>query len=315
MASQNSTHKLFIGIDIGGTKTAVSLGDEAGNIRKKERFATADHYNEVIDQACSSVRAMLDFASPHKVQAIGISCGGPLDPAAGIIQAPPNLPTWIDVPVVDLIARRFDLPVYLENDANACALAEWYWGNGRECRNLIFLTFGTGLGAGFILDGRLYSGASGLAGEVGHLRLAEEGPLCYGKAGSWEGFCSGSGMSRLYEMKFGRSLSAKEICDRAEAGDARALEVTDTTAEYLGRGLALLVDLFNPERVIIGSIFSRSEGLFRKRMEAVMKAEALPRTFSDCKVLPAGLGEHLGDMAALGVAIGKLRQKEGSYDR
>ena len=165
-----------IGIDIGGTKCAVVLGDEK-QIVKKIRFDTTSR-DETIDNIINAVDSM------GKADAIGISCGGPLDSKRGIIMSPPNLPEWDDVHIVDMLTERFGIPAYLCNDANACALAEWKYGAGRGTENMVFLTFGTGLGAGLILGGRLYEGTSGMAGEVGHVRLSQFGPVGYGKMGS-----------------------------------------------------------------------------------------------------------------------------------
>ena len=171
-----------IGIDIGGTKCAVVLGDEK-QIIKKIKFDTKD-CQRTVEEIMSAVEAI------GEGDAIGISCGGPLDSGRGVIMSPPNLPDWNDVRIVDMLTGRFGIPAYLCNDANACALAEWKYGAGRGTQNMVFLTFGTGLGAGLILNGRLYEGACGMAGEVGHVRLSEHGPVGYGKAGSFEGFCS-----------------------------------------------------------------------------------------------------------------------------
>ncbi len=295
----NNSH--LIGIDIGGTKTAVSLGRDDGTIIDKISFATATEVPEVLTSIYAAVDDLKERHGAAPV-AIGISCGGPLDSKEGIIQAPPNLPAWKDIPIVSLIEERFGAPTFLENDANACALAEWYWGAGRGFDSIIFLTFGTGLGAGLILDGRLYRGSSGLAGEVGHWRMAPDGPECYYKKGSFESFASGCGLSGRYEMQYGMRLSAKEVCRLAETGDAKALGVINESAQMLGTGLSLLVDLLNPRRIIIGSIFARSEQLFRPLMDEVMKDECLPLSLSVCDVVPSQLGERLGDMAALGIA-------------
>jgi len=293
--------RALIGIDIGGTKTAVSLGRDDGSIIDKIAFATEAVVEEVLSSIYSAVDELV-IRHGAVISAIGISCGGPLDSKRGIIQSPPNLPAWKDIPIVELVQSRFGAPTFLENDANACALAEWYWGAGRGFESIIFLTFGTGLGAGLILDGRLYRGPSGLAGEVGHWRMAPDGPLCYYKKGSFESFASGCGISGLYEQHWGERLSAKDVCARAEAGEAKALGVINESAQMLGSGLSLLVDVLNPERIIIGSIFARSEHLFRPLMDEVMKEECLPLSLSICEVVPSALGEHLGDMAALGIA-------------
>jgi len=305
----------LIGIDIGGTKTAVTLGRESGEILKKKRFETKPHYLDVIDDICDVVNEIREESNSNElgIEAIGISCGGPLDSPKGIIQSPPNLPSWDNVPIVEILEKRLKIRCFLENDANACALAEWQWGNGRGCENLIFLTFGTGLGAGLIIQNKIYHGSTGLAGEVGHIRMSQEGPVCYGKSGSWESFCSGSGISRMYKLEYGIELTAKEICDLVEAGDDKALKIIEKSSFHLGHGLAMLIDVLNPDCIIIGSIYSRSELLFKKNVERIIREEALPLSGGHCKVQTSGLGEMLGDMAAIGVALSALNNSD--WDR
>lgn len=300
---------LFIGVDIGGTKTSVSLGNAEGKILDKIQFSTKNSPQEVLSECYVCIDQLLLNVDKQTVKALGISCGGPLDSKEGVIQSPPNLPLWDDIPVVRLFQQRTNIPSYLENDANACALAEWLWGSAKGFDSMIFLTFGTGLGAGLILDGRLYRGSGLLAGEIGHWRMKDDGPLCYGKRGSWESFCSGSGIRALYEEKTNKSLSAKDVCILAEKGDETALSVIETSARTLGQGLALLIDLLNPQCIVIGSIFSRSEALFRGCMEEEIQKEALMQTASLCKVYPSALGESLGDMAALGIAMDRYEHK------
>ena len=294
-----------IGVDIGGTKTAVSLWTLGGNLVCKRSFTTAPTSPAVIDGIVEAIGALRGEGGVGvaEVSGIGISCGGPLDSSRGLILSPPNLPSWDRVPIVDILAARTGLPAWLENDANACALAEWRWGAGRGYRNMVFLTFGTGMGAGLILDGRLHRGACDLAGEVGHVRVAEDGPPGYGKRGSWEGLCSGGGIALLYEEATGLHKTTKDICDAARLGEGEALRVIEKSARFLGRGVAMLIDILNPECVVIGSVFARSEDLFRPGMEAAIAEEALPLSWERCVVLPAQLGELLGDMAALGVAM------------
>jgi glucokinase len=298
------TAPIYLGIDIGGTKTAISVGDSEGKLLEKRKFPTRSRVEDVISDIFAHVPESSDGYS-----AIGISCGGPLDSRRGIIQSPPNLPGWDDVPIVDIVTDHFGVPTFLENDANACALAEWYWGNGKGYDSIVFLTFGTGLGAGLILDGALYRGPDGLAGEVGHWRMAESGPYCYYKDGSWESFCSGSGISSLYEMATGVRVSAKEVCERAKHGEVYAQRVIDQSARMLGSGMALLVDLLNPQRIIIGSIYSRDEDLFRPIMDQVLRDETLPVSYARCEVVPSLLGERLGDMAALGIARDQFEKR------
>ncbi len=299
----------IIGIDIGGTKCAVVLGNERGEILKKIKFATQD-CTATCQQIMEAVEQM------GQCDAIGISCGGPLDSKNGIILSPPNLPDWDKVEIVKMVSERFGVPAFLKNDADACALAEWKFGAGQGSNNMIFLTFGTGLGAGLILGGRLYSGACDMAGEVGHIRLSEFGPVGYGKAGSFEGFCSGGGLGQLGKnmalecAQRGQpaafaagDITAKTIADAAKAGDPAAIEVYRSCGRKLGQGLSILIDVLNPERIILGSIFSRCEDLLREEMEKVIQKETLAPAAKVCSILPASLGESVGDVAAICVAL------------
>lgn len=301
-----------IGVDIGGTKCAVVLGDENG-IAKKIKFQTTT-YTETIQNIIHAIREI------GEGDAIGISCGGPLDAKNGIILSPPNLPGWDEVHITEMLQAEFHIPAYLCNDADACALAEWKFGAGKGTSHMIFLTFGTGMGAGLILNGKLYSGACGMAGEVGHIRMAAHGPVGYGKAGSFEGFCSGGGIAQLGKtlalevLQTGKTLpycktkaeldgiSAKLLAEYANQNEPIALEVFRICGEKLGEGLAILVDILNPEAIVIGSIFERAEALLRPHMEKILACETLSFSRNSCKILPAKLGDGIGDFAALSVA-------------
>ena len=313
----------LLGIDIGGTKCAVIYGidtDGVLEIADKVRFETTD-VDETVARILSEVKAM---ASRHgldatNTKAVGISCGGPLDSRKGVVQSPPNLPGWDNIPIVRLVEEATGIPAALQNDANACALAEWKYGAGRGSRNMVFLTFGTGMGAGLVLDGKLYAGTNDNAGEAGHIRLSDFGPVGYGKAGSFEGFASGGGIAQLAQsavkeqLMMGRkvawcpdgdlsSITAKTVAEAAAAGDALAIEVYKTSATYLGKALSILIDILNPEVIAIGSIFVRAEELIRPFMQAVIDREALPAAAAVCQVKPAELGEQIGDFASLSIA-------------
>lgn len=315
--------RYLAGIDIGGTKCAVTLGkEENGNITilEKERFPTPKEPYVAVEQLVDTLKMILERNPQIRLEAVGVSCGGPLDSKKGLIQCPPNLPNWDNIDVVTPFEKAFGVPTAVQNDANACGLAEWLWGAGKGTRNMVFLTFGTGLGAGLILNGKLYTGTNDMAGEVGHVRLEHEGPVGYGKEGSFEGFCSGGGIARygierihkwLSEGKTTQILSVgmavedvttADIGKAAQAGDELALSIMEHTGKMLGKGLAMLIDILNPERIVIGSIFLRQEDLLRGPMEAVIQKEALSHTRRVCQILPAGLGESLGDYAALSVA-------------
>jgi glucokinase len=171
----------IIGLDIGGTKCAVALADDDGVPRQIARIPTG-----APGRTLDALFTAIEQAGPGDAPVFGVSCGSPLDARTGVILSPPNLPGWDDVPIVPQLVARFGGEAHLMNDANAGALAEWMHGAAKGCRDVVFLTFGTGMGAGLILGGHLYEGASGDAGEVGHMRLAEDGPVGYGKAGSFE---------------------------------------------------------------------------------------------------------------------------------
>ena len=322
-----------VGIDIGGTKCAVMLGEEKeGSIYITEKIRMETDQKEAPESIIERFKEAIDrfLRQGAAPSAIGISCGGPLDSLSGRIQRPPNLPLWDDVPITSILSERFQIPVFLQNDANACALAEWKYGAGRGSKNMIFLTFGTGLGAGLILDGRLYSGTTDMAGEAGHIRICEQGPVGYGKCGSFEGFCSGGGIAQLgytlglaaYQRgecplyfdpeKAPEGISAKTIAQAADKGDVTAREVYRLCGEKLGYGLSILIDILNPERIVIGSIFARSKELIWPATEAVIKKEVLPRSSGCCEVVAAQLGEQLGDFAAVSTA---LYQMEGVAGR
>ncbi|MBR4960682.1 MAG: ROK family protein [Clostridia bacterium] len=309
---------MYLGIDIGGTKCALVLGKKDGTIVRKVKFETKDAgttLNQILENAVG-----LCQASPEPVESIGVSCGGPLDSRSGVILSPPNLPGWDRIEITRLLREKTGLPAYLCNDANACALAEWRYGAGVGTRSMVFLTFGTGMGAGLILDGKLYSGASDMAGEIGHVRIADHGPVGYGKSGSFEGFCSGSGIAQIGKtvamelfqqgktpsycpsMDKMEEITAKSIAVAARDGQEDAIRVYDLCAEKLGAGLAILVDVLNPERIVLGSIYMRDSALLCEKMQAVLRRETLPLAYGAVEVVPAKLEENIGDIAALTVA-------------
>jgi glucokinase len=299
--------KFILGLDIGGTKCVVVLGDEKMSIIDRIQFPTRARrgWKAVLKQLSETIDeiTLRNRLKPHSILKAGVSCGGPLDSVKGLILSPPNLPGWKKVPIVRFLKKKLKCPVRLENDANACAVAEWKFGAGRGCRDLVFLTFGTGLGAGLILNGRLYRGSSDMAGEAGHIRLAAEGPIGYGKRGSFEGFCSGGGIARMAQSLKGRTMTAKEVCESASRGDKTARLVLQTSGNYLGAGLSILLDLLNPERIILGGIYSRNRKLFNPALFKVIRREALIQTRSVCQIVPSGLGEKIGDISSLCVAM------------
>lgn len=321
-----------LGIDIGGTKCAVSLGKGAIPENKKDFIIDKKRFPTNNNRGVSAVlKDIFDFSdkmlinnniNKEDLSGIGISCGGPLNSKKGIILSPPNLKSWDNIEIVKMFEEKYNTNVRLQNDANACCVAEWKFGAAKGYSNIIFLTFGTGMGAGLILNGKLYSGTNDMAGEVGHIRLADDGPEGFGKRGSFEGFCSGGGIARmakedaliaisknetslLFENESHlENITAKTLADALYAGDTFAHSVYKKCAEKLGLGLSILIDILNPEIIVIGSIYERNSDFFDEHIMRVIKKEALYHSSSVCRIAPAALGDSIGDYAALSLAIG-----------
>lgn len=309
---------IYYGIDIGGTKCAVTAAKVIGGeiaIMEKEAFPTPKNEPDGV------LRRLYELLSPmikkYGEGKIGVSCGGPLDEETGIVLGPPNLPRWDHVEIVRFFEEKTGLKAKLLNDANASALAEWRFGAGKGTKNMVFMTFGTGLGAGLVLNGKLYSGANGNAGEVGHVRMSPSGPVHYGKKGAWESFCSGSGIADLGKEIARKkpdcallaaagnedNITAKLIAELARKGDKDCLSVYRKSGRILGKGLAMLIDVLNPETVVIGGVYMRSHDLLDPAMYKEIKKESLPHAARVCKIKPALLSENIGDYAAISAAM------------
>ena len=307
-----------IGFDIGGTKCAVSLGEIAdGSIRvlHRQETPTLDDPKATLSILAPFVK---EWTKEYGVTQAGISCGGPLDSKKGLIVSPPNLSKgWHGFYIVEYVQKEFGLMSKLQNDANACAVAEWKFGAGQGTKNMVFFTFGTGLGAGLILDGKLYAGTNDNAGEAGHIHLAKKGPVGFGGAGSFEGFCSGGGITRLAKIMAARckklpkciedmggmdEITTKKLAQAAFEGDKFAKRVFAKSGEMLGKGLSIIVDILNPEKIVIGGVYMRSSALLIPSMKKVLEKDALSESLQVCEIVPAKLSENIGDIAALALA-------------
>lgn len=295
-----------LALDIGGTKTTAAIGSVEGEILSS--VTTPTRAREGFDVAWATISGLAKtvFASsPRRPSTIAVSIGGPVDAASGTILSPPNLPGWDEIPLADLLQELLDIPVHVEHDAKAGALAEHYFGVARGIRNFVFLTVGTGIGAGAMIDGRLLRGNRDNFGEVGHWRLSENGPALYGKKGSWEGTASGAGVAAMATeadpQRWPQGTGADVVFDAARAGDPSALRLVETFADSLGRGIALIIDLLAPERIVLGSLGVRTSDLILARVQAIVDSECSVRNLP-CSVVPSGLGENLGVLAALAVA-------------
>ncbi|SES99833.1 glucokinase [Natronincola peptidivorans] len=314
---------IVLGFDIGGTKSAVLLAEVSNDqihFFDRKEIKTTKNWKQMLEHLIVEGKNILKTNGKEDNDfKIGVSCGGPLDNKNGIIQSPPNLPGWHHVPILHYIHEKLGVWGKLQNDADACALAEWKYGAGKGYENLIFLTFGTGLGAGLIFNGKLYTGANNMAGEVGHIPLQDDGPIGYGKPGSFEGFCSGGGIAEIAKLKAKgleaqgikasfvkekiNNITTKDVAESAEAGNRDALEVFKISGKYFGRGLSILIDILNPEIIIVGSIYVRAGKFLKEEMYKEIEVQALESSRKAVKIVPAELGEKIGDYGAVVTAL------------
>ncbi|RKU38928.1 hypothetical protein C6496_05355 [Candidatus Poribacteria bacterium] len=255
------------------------------------------------------------------ISAIGVSCGGPLDTETGIVYSPPNLPGWDALPLKAKLASEFQVPVTIENDANASALAEYRFGGGRGYSAVLYMTMSTGIGGGIVLDGQVYHGANDSAGEVGHQILLPDGPPCgCGKRGCLEALCSGPAIARraqaavrnektsattLLDLAGGRveAVRSEHVLEAARQGDVLGLHLVEETGYYMGWGIANLVNILNPDIVLLGTIAIAAGDLLLNPIRKTVSEFAMTRPAEAVKIAPAQLGEALGDLAAIALVV------------
>ena len=318
------TQSLLLGVDIGGTKCAVVVATPDGTILHRASEPTLSGQRsprEVLEQLSAMARTLVAQANATlaDVKGVGVSCGGPLDTKTGVIHAPPNLPDWQNVPVKAFFENALGLPTVVDNDANATALAEWRFGAGQGAKNLVFLTMGTGIGGGIIADGRLYRGTNDLAGEIGHQTILLNGPKCgCGKRGCLEALASGPAIARLAResMRYGRQkrvlalaegkpadITAAHVVEAAREGDPFAREVLAEAGTYMGIGIANVIQILNPERIILGTIAVHAGDLIMEPIRAAVQEYAWPRSAAVCAIVPAALGDRAQDLAAIALLL------------
>lgn len=304
--------ELIIGIDLGGTNIKGALLDDAGSILHKTQAATlANTGPEAVAGRISGLIGHLEAlaaAENKKVAGVGIGVPGLPDAKTGTVVFAPNL-HWHNVPLVEYLRRETALPVYLENDANVAALGEQWRGAGRGSVNMVMVTIGTGIGGGIILNGRLYIGTNGSAGEIGHTVIDPNGPLCScGRKGCMETLTSATAMIRMAREAIDRgcdtelakpeNLEARDIVMAAQSGDVTASDIINTAAGYLGMGLGNLINIINPDTIVVGGGVSRAgETLFKPLREAA-RAWSLPAPGTVVKIVPAELGNDAGSIGA-----------------
>lgn len=305
----------IVGVDIGGTKLACVLGDAQGNVLARQWQATIHGrgWQTAVQQLIEMAKQVMQGVPREQVRGIGISCGGPLDSARGIVYTPPNLPEWDAVPLKQIFEEHFGLSTRVENDANATALAEHRFGAGRGTRNMVFVTWGTGIGGGLILQGRLYRGTNDLAGEIGHTTVLLDGPLCgCGKHGCLEALASGPSIarcarelandsqdSRLWQRTTPEEVTAQHVVEAALEGDTFARFVLAEAATYMGIGIANLAQIVNPQRVVLGTIAVKAGDLVLEPLRMALAVHAWDRVRAVLEVVPAELGDRAQDLAAL----------------
>ena len=309
----------IIGIDIGGTKTSVSLGNPQGKILIRLVFPTED-VSSTVNQAKRAIRAYLKKydKSLKKTKGIGISCAGPLDLKKGILISPPNMPAWRNIPLKRIFSRSFALPVAIDNDANCAALAEKIFGAGKKVNNLFYYTVSTGIGGGLIISGEIFHGASYDAGEIGHSVILPDGPKCNcGKRGCLEALASGTAIGRIACEKATKNslilrlagkkknIDAGIVARAAQKGDRLAKEIYHQAAFYLGLSISNVIQIINPEMIVIGGGVSKAGPLLFGPLLQTVRALSWKRPFRSCKIVRAKLKDEVGDLGAISLLLKK----------
>jgi glucokinase len=313
--------ELYAGVDLGGTKILALIADAGGQVLGQARTPTraAEGPDAVVARIAETVSAAAVDAAidAAKIVAAGVSAPGPIDVIAGVITSPPNLPGWDDVPLARLLTEQLGFPAALENDANCSAIGEHQFGAGRGYRHMIYVTISTGIGGGIIIDGELYSGASGAAGEIGHIAVSVDGPVCgAGHTGCLEAFSSGTaianraraiiaagGLPRTARLaEHNPPLSAETVYLAGQQGESEAAAIIESAGQYLGIGLASMINAFNPQAIVIGGgLVNMGDAILGPAL-ATARARAFEQSFRDVAILEWELGERGAALGAIAVA-------------
>lgn len=322
MAAEVTLKRFILGIDIGGTKLAVGIVGADGKLVHAERVQTLAHEGPAsviarLVELCQRTVANSGVVW-EEIAAAGVGCGGPLDPVTGLIKSPPNLPGWDEIPLVQLLNNALGIPVYLDNDANAAALGEHRFGAGRGVANMVYLTISTGIGGGIIIGGRLYQGENGNAGEIGHMSVRFDGrPCACGSRGCLEAYASGTniaarareavqaGAQSLMPQLAGsvEAITGETVEQAMQQGDALANQIWGETMEILGAGIANVINIFNPQRVVLGGGITNFGDLLFEPIRKVALGRAMGPLTEVCDIVPAQLGGQVGVLGAAAVAL------------
>jgi glucokinase len=305
-----------LALDIGGTKLAAGVVDASGRVHS---FAVEpSHADDGPDRVLPRLfelgrRVVAESGVPWiEIHAVGIGCGGPLDAEHGILIAPPHLPGWHDVPVTALAEHEFERPAALENDATAAAAGEHRWGAGAGTRNMVYLTISTGVGGGVVIDGRLYRGTMGNGGEFGHVTVDWHGRRCKGcgRLGCLEAYVSGTSIAERAQEAGLDFATAEDVALAARAGDPGAGKVWDETVEALACGLTSIVNLFEPELVVVGGGVSRSGEQLLGPVRESVRASSMAPAAKGVDIVVSALGEQVGVVGAAAIVYDRRALKE-----
>lgn len=306
-----------IGIDVGGTNVKIALVDEKGKIKYSNSVPTRAEmgYEYTVNNIKQAIYDLLKETKlePKNIEGIGFGFPGQVDYKSGIVRLAPNIPGWVDVPIAKLIEDEFHIPTRVDNDVRCAALGELNFGAGKGCENLICITVGTGIGSGLIVNGKLVRGASNAAGEIGHIKLQmNDGPICgCGDTGCLEAFASGPSIVAMAEdyIRGGKSTKFREmansnpitpyiVCETAKAGDPVAKRIFTIIGEYIGIGMASVVNLLNPEKIIVGGGVADAGEILMTPLKETLKKRAMKIAGEAVEVVPAQLGNTAGVIGA-----------------
>lgn len=308
--------KYRIGVDVGGTNVKVALVDKSGSIVYSDTVPTRAEmgYEYTISNIIKAIGDVMKESKIAKdsVEGIGFGFPGQIDCDNGIVRLAPNIPGWVNIPIADIVSKEFGIPVRVDNDVRCAALAELNFGAGKGASNLICITVGTGIGSGLIVNGKLVRGASNAAGEIGHIKLQMEGgPLCgCGDHGCFEAFASGPAIVAMAEeyIKGGKSTKYRElakneitpyvVCEAAKQGDVVAKKIFEIMGNYIGIGLSSVVNLLNPEKIVIGGGVADAGDLLFGPIKETLKKRAMPIQGAAVEVVHAELGNTAGVIGA-----------------
>lgn len=321
----------LMGVDIGGTKVSVCLGDAQGNVIAHKRIKTTS-----LGDPSTGLPKILELMGhllrdenldPHEIKGIGMAVPGPISYKKGMMLSPPNMPTWVNVPIREYFRERLEHPVFLNNDANAGALAEWEFGAAKHLDNLIYLTMSTGMGGGIIAGGRLLQGETDTAGEVGHFVLDPRGPKCpCGQRGCFEIFCGGGNLAHQMQEEIARKKVRTQILEEANGDvtkidmkcltaavkkdDAYALEIWEGFIERLAQGIGILLMTLNPDAIVLGTIAAHTHELVMAPLKRALSQYAWNMPLEHCRIEESHISTAISELGPLALAMDGLRSIE-----